>query len=123
MCDLVYLDHISLSLSHISSPNHMGMFLSSLYTSVYDYVSISRPKTHPYAHVSSLQSYAYGMHPDAYGSKSTCSRLSKNLGACSLESKMHVFEIVKHFENFKFDTYAYGSLAIRVWVIFKVLRL
>ena len=36
---------------------------------------------------------------------------AKTLGACSLRSKQCVYEILKHFENFKFDTYACGSFS------------
>ena len=101
MCDLLYLDHISQSITHFLTKTHGLVPLTTVHKTCH-HISISRPKIHLYAHFSSLQSYAYGMHPYAYGWKSTCSKWAKIQGPCSLDSKKCVCEILKHFENFHF---------------------
>ena len=105
----------------------MGTFLSSLYTSAYNYLSISRPQTHPYAMVLSFDPYTYVSHPIRICDHPICvcdpshmhicsnpyaivlrfymraqmrSIWAKTLGACSLRSKQCVYEILEYFENF-----------------------
>ena len=93
MCDLLFLDHIPRSITHFLTTTQGHIPLTTVHKNMSPPINF-KTKTHPYAHIASLDTYAYG-------SKSTCSKWARILGACSLESRKCMCEILKHSENFE----------------------